>query len=152
VGCPAPAQSPTASPTSITTAIADKLAFDYADAIHHEVEALIAAGLRIHPVRRSGPAASPGCGPSRGVQALERCFAGLEDKATFAVHICRGYPNKPLERKGIHYKANEDYYRDILSWLSDSKLECRVDRGRGMQPRCFDTEAPIGKRYRDGSA
>jgi len=39
------------------------------------------------------------------------------------VHICRGYPNKPLERKGIHYKANQDYYRDILSWLSESRLD-----------------------------
>jgi 5-methyltetrahydropteroyltriglutamate--homocysteine methyltransferase len=39
------------------------------------------------------------------------------------VHICRGYPNKPLERKGIRYKANADYYRDILSWLSASRLD-----------------------------
>ena len=39
------------------------------------------------------------------------------------MHICRGYPNKPLERKGIAYKANEDYYRDILTWLSESKLD-----------------------------
>ena len=45
-----------------------------------------------------------------GLEALERCFAGLEDQATFVVHICRGYPNKPLERKGISYKANQDYY------------------------------------------
>ena len=58
-----------------------------------------------------------------GLQALERCFAGLEGKATFGVHICRGYPNKPLERKGIRYKADQTYYRDILSWLSGSRLD-----------------------------
>ncbi len=58
-----------------------------------------------------------------GLEALERCFAGLEDRATFVVHICRGYPNKPLERKGIAYKANQDYYRDILTWLSESRLD-----------------------------
>ncbi len=39
------------------------------------------------------------------------------------MHICRGYPNKPLERKGISYKANQNYYRDILTWLSESKLD-----------------------------
>ena len=39
------------------------------------------------------------------------------------MHICRGYPNKPLERRGISYKANQAYYRDILSWLSASKLD-----------------------------
>src|SRR5205823_407774 len=58
-----------------------------------------------------------------GVEALERCFARLEDRATFVVHVCRGYPNKPLERKGVRYKANQDYYRDILSWLSESRLD-----------------------------
>src|SRR5438874_4083445 len=41
----------------------------------------------------------------------------------YFVHICRGYPNKPLERQGISYKANKDYYRDILSWLSESRLD-----------------------------
>ena len=28
-----------------------------------------------------------------------------------------------LERKGIRYKANQDYYRDILAWLSASRLD-----------------------------
>jgi len=58
-----------------------------------------------------------------GVEALERCFAGFEGRATFIVHICRGYPNKPLERKGIAYKADQNYYRDILSWLALSRLD-----------------------------
>jgi 5-methyltetrahydropteroyltriglutamate--homocysteine methyltransferase len=48
---------------------------------------------------------------------------GLEGHATFVVHICCGYPNKPLERKGISYKANQDYYGDVLTWLSESKLD-----------------------------
>src|SRR5256885_7392052 len=100
-----------------------ELAFDYADAIHHEVAALIAAGCEViqfdDPVLLRYPEAAQ----AWGLQALERCFAGLEDRATFIVHICRGYPNKPLERQGISYKANQDYYRDILSWLSESHLE-----------------------------
>lgn len=100
-----------------------QLALDYADAIHHEVAALIAAGCKIiqfdDPVLLRYPAAAQ----AWGLQALERCFAGLEDRATFVVHICRGYPNKPLERKGIAYKANQDYYHDVLAWLSQSKLD-----------------------------
>ena len=118
-------------PSTVADCVADEyyrgdrkqLAFDYADAIHHEVAALITAGCRIiqfdDPVLLRYPAAAQ----AWGLQALERCFAGLEDQATFVVHICRGYPNKPLERKGISYKANQDYYSDILTWLSESKLD-----------------------------
>ncbi len=118
-------------PSTVADCVADEyyngdrrqLAFDYADAIHHEVAALIAAGCEIiqfdDPVLLRYPEAAQ----SWGLQALERCFAGLEARATFVVHICRGYPNKPLERKGISYKANQDYYRDILTWLSESKLD-----------------------------
>ena len=118
-------------PSTVADCVADEhyqgdrkqLAFDYADAIHHEVAALIAAGCQViqfdDPVLLRYPEAAQ----AWGLQALERCFAGLEDRATFVVHICRGYPNKPLERKGIAYKANQDYYRDILTWLSGSKLD-----------------------------
>lgn len=100
-----------------------RLAFDYADAIRHEVAALVNAGCEVvqfdDPVLLRYPEAAQ----DWGLEALERCFAGLEDEATFVVHICRGYPNKPLERKGISYKANQDYYRDILTWLSESRLD-----------------------------
>src|SRR6184192_811579 len=118
-------------PSTVADCVADEyyrgdrreLAFDYADAIHHEVAALIAAGCQViqfdDPVLLRYPEAAQ----AWGLEALERCFAGLEDRATFIVHICRGYPNKPLERKGISYKANQDYYRDILTWLSESKLD-----------------------------
>ncbi len=118
-------------PSTVADCVADEyylgdrreLAFDYADAIRHEVAALIAAGCQIiqfdDPVLLRYPEAAQ----AWGLQALERCFAGLEDRATFVVHICRGYPNKPLERKGISYKANQDYYRDILTWLSESRLD-----------------------------
>jgi 5-methyltetrahydropteroyltriglutamate--homocysteine methyltransferase len=118
-------------PSTVADCVADEyyggdrnqLAYDYADAIHLEVEALINAGCEIiqfdDPVLLRYPAAAQ----AWGLEALERCFAGLEDRAAFVVHICRGYPNKPLERKGIAYKANQDYYRDILTWLAESKLD-----------------------------
>jgi 5-methyltetrahydropteroyltriglutamate--homocysteine methyltransferase len=118
-------------PSTVADCVADEyyqgdrqqLAYDYADAIHNEVAALIAAGCEViqfdDPVLLRYPEAAQ----AWGLRALERCFAGLEGQATFVVHICRGYPNKPLERKGISYKANQDYYRDILGWLSGSRLD-----------------------------
>jgi len=118
-------------PTTVADCVADeyyegdrkRLAFDYAEAIHHEVAALIAAGCQIIQFDDPVLLRYPDAAQAWGLQALERCFAGLEERATFVVHICRGYPNKPLERKGIGYKANQNYYRDILSWLSESRLD-----------------------------
>ena len=118
-------------PSTVADCVADEyyqgdrkqLAFDYAYAIHHEVAALIAAGCQVIQFDDPVLLRYPDAAKDWGLQALERCFTGLEDRATFVVHICRGYPNKPLERKGIAYKANQDYYRDILTWLSESKLD-----------------------------
>jgi len=118
-------------PSTVADCVADEhyrgdrrqLAFDYADAIHREVEALIAAGCEFIQFDDPVLLRYPDAAQAWGLQALERCFAGLENRATFSVHICCGYPNKPLERKGIAYKANRDYYRDILGWLSESKLD-----------------------------
>ena len=118
-------------PTTVADCVADehyegdrkRLAFDYAEAIHHEVAALIAAGCQVVQFDDPVLLRHPDAAQAWGLEALERCFAGLEERATFVVHICRGYPNKPLERKGIGYKANQNYYRDILSWLSESRLD-----------------------------
>jgi 5-methyltetrahydropteroyltriglutamate--homocysteine methyltransferase len=118
-------------PSTVADCVADEyyrgnrraLAFDYADAIRNEVGALVAAGCRFIQFDDPVLLRYPETALAWGVEALERCFAGLEDRAEFIVHVCRGYPNKPLERKGISYKANQDYYRDILSWLSESRLD-----------------------------
>lgn len=118
-------------PTTVADCVADehyagdrkRLAFDYADAIRHEIAALIEAGCRIVQFDDPVLLRYPDAAQAWGLEALERCFAGLERRATYVVHICRGYPNKPLERKGISYKANADYYRDILGWLSGSQLD-----------------------------
>jgi 5-methyltetrahydropteroyltriglutamate--homocysteine methyltransferase len=118
-------------PSTVADCVADEhyggdrraLAFDYADAIRHEVGALVAAGCRIVQLDDPVLLRYPDAAQAWGVEALERCFAGLGTQATFVVHICRGYPNKPLERKGIRYKANQDYYRDVLAWLSGSRLD-----------------------------
>ena len=118
-------------PTTVADCLADEfyegdrkqLAFDYAAAIHHEVEALIAAGCQMIQFDDPVLLRYPKEAKDWGLKALESCFTGLEDRATFGVHICRGYPNKPFEEKGISYKANKEYYSDILAWLSSSKLD-----------------------------
>ena len=118
-------------PSTVADCVADEhyagdrkaLALDYAEAVHHEVAALVAAGCRFIQFDDPVLLRYPDAAQAWGVEALERCFAGLEGRATFIVHVCRGYPNKPLERKGIPYKANQDYYRDILGWLSESRLD-----------------------------
>jgi 5-methyltetrahydropteroyltriglutamate--homocysteine methyltransferase len=118
-------------PSTVADCVADeyyggdrkRLAFDYADAIRHEVAMLIDAGCRVVQFDDPVLLRYPDAAQAWGLEALERCFAGLEGRATIVVHICRGYPNKPLERKGIHYKANDNYYRDVLTWLSASRLD-----------------------------
>jgi 5-methyltetrahydropteroyltriglutamate--homocysteine methyltransferase len=101
----------------------ERAAYDYANAIRQEVAQLIKSGCRVIQFDDPVLLRFPDRAKKWGIQTLQRCFEGLEDQALFVVHICRGYPNKPLEKKGINYKANKEYYRDILSWLADSKLD-----------------------------
>jgi 5-methyltetrahydropteroyltriglutamate--homocysteine methyltransferase len=101
----------------------EEMGFAIAAALRQEVEALVEAGCRLvqfdDPVLLRHPVEAQ----AWGLRALEACFAGLEDRATFVVHICCGYPDKPLEREGISYKADADYYAQVLDWLSDSRLD-----------------------------
>lgn len=118
-------------PSTVVDCVADeyykgnleKMAFDYAKAIRNEVKALIDAGCQVIQFDDPVLLRFPDRAKKWGLKALESCFAGLENKATFIVHICCGYPNKPLERKGVAYKANKNYYSDVLKWFSKSKLD-----------------------------
>lgn len=102
---------------------AEAMAMDYAVAIRHEVRSLVAAGCRVIQFDDPVLLRYPEQAQRWGLPALQACFAGYEDRATYIVHICRGYPDKPLERQGIEYKAQADYYRDVLGWLSASTLD-----------------------------
>ncbi len=118
-------------PTTVIDSVADgfyqgdrkRMAEDYAKAIHHEVEHLIDAGCTIIQFDDPVLLRDPKGAKEWGLTILEQCFAGLEDQATFIVHICCGYPDKPLEEKGVQYKADHHYYSDVLSWLSKSSLD-----------------------------
>lgn len=118
-------------PSTVVDSLADgyyggdleKIAYDYADAINKEIGALIKAGCQV--IQFDDPVLLRFLDQAKkwGIQALQKCFEGFEDQATFIVHICCGYPNKPLEKKGVKYKANHEYYKDILNWLAKSKLD-----------------------------
>jgi 5-methyltetrahydropteroyltriglutamate--homocysteine methyltransferase len=118
-------------PATVVDSIADayyendreQMAMDYAQAIRQEVHNLITAGCRVIQFDDPALLRYPAQAQQWGLPALEACYQGLEDRATFVVHICRGYPDKPLEQKGVAYKANADYYADVLKWLSQSTID-----------------------------
>lgn len=102
---------------------AEQMAMDYAAAIRHEIANLIEAGCQVIQFDDPVLLRYPDQAQRWGLQALQACFAGFEAQATYIVHICRGYPDKPLERKGIAYKAKVEYYADVLAWLSESTID-----------------------------
>lgn len=118
-------------PSTVVDSVADayyqgdreQMATDYARAIRQEVETLIDAGCRAIQFDDPVLLRYPDQAQAWGLRVLQACFAGLEDRATFFVHICRGYPDKPLERQNISYKADANYYADVLAWLSKSTLD-----------------------------
>ncbi len=118
-------------PSTVVDSVADayyhgdgkQMALDYAQAIRREVKNLIEAGCRVIQFDDPVLLRYPEQAQQWGLEALQACFRGFEDQATLIVHICRGYPDKPLEQQGIAYKASADYYEDILSWLSDSTID-----------------------------
>jgi 5-methyltetrahydropteroyltriglutamate--homocysteine methyltransferase len=112
-----------------------RLAWAYAEAIRHEVGALIEAGCKVIQFDDPVLLRHPERAKEWGLETLQACFRGYEDAACFGVHICRGYPDGSLEDQGVEYKANADYYADVLDWFSDSTLdiisiegaECNLD-------------------------
>ena len=101
----------------------EKMARDYAEAIRNEVESLITAGCRAIQFDDPVLLREPQQAKEWGLEALQACFRGYEQQATFFVHICRGYPDKASEKMGLAYKASQERYGDMLEWLSESSLD-----------------------------
>ena len=118
-------------PSTVVDSVADayyggdreQMALDYAEAIRQEVASLVAAGCRVIQFDDPALLRYPEQAKAWGLEALQACFRGYEEDITTIVHICRGYPDKPLEAKGIAYKADANYYGQVLSWLSDSTID-----------------------------
>jgi len=66
-----------------------------------------------------------------GIEALEQCFAGI-DGITTVVHICRGYPDKNLEARGLAYKAKPEFYKEIFKLLRETNIDqISIEAARG---------------------
>jgi 5-methyltetrahydropteroyltriglutamate--homocysteine methyltransferase len=100
-----------------------KMAMDYARAVHQEVWNLIQRGCRVIQFDDPVILRYPDAAREWGVEALHKCFEGLEEMATYIVHVCCGYPHKALDMKGVPYKADKGNYRDILKLFSNSEID-----------------------------
>ena len=73
---------------------AEALAHDLAAALNAEVRALADAGCRYIQIDEPIFARKPDAALAYGVDTLARCFEGIGDGVTRAMHMCCGYPNK----------------------------------------------------------
>lgn len=97
------------------------LAFALADAINVEVLRLAAAGCRWIQVDEPVFARAPARALSFGIDALGRCFAGLEDDVRKVVHICCGYP-AALDQDD-YPKADRQSYVALAGALDDAPVD-----------------------------
>jgi len=116
-------------PTTVVDAVhntfypSDKeLAFAYAQAIRKEVQQLKNSGCSIIQFDDPGLLRDLPRAESWGVEALDACFEGIKGITT-TVHVCRSYPDKELEKKGIFYKSDEGYYPYLLDLLQHSAID-----------------------------
>ena len=118
-------------PSTVVDCVADRvyggdraaMAMAYAEAIRHEVSALIDAGCTVFQFDDPVLLRHPDRAREWGLDALQACFQGFEEAAFFGVHICRGYPDESLEQQGVAYKADADNYADVLDWFRDSAFD-----------------------------
>ena len=87
-------------PLTIADSIADSYYNDerqlcqaLAAVINQEVTMLADAGCRIIQIDEPVLARKPKEALEFGFENLDRCFFGLPESVTRAVHVCRGYPN-----------------------------------------------------------
>ena len=135
-------------PSTVADCVADEyyggdrkqLAFDYADAIHHEVEALIEAGCEMiqfdDPVLLRYPAAAQ----AWGLQALERCFAGPRGPRD----VRRAYLPRLSEQAAGAQRHPLQGEPGLLPRYPDLAVRVqarrRFDRGGGKQAGCLRIE------------
>jgi len=100
----------------------EELARDYAKAIREEVIALRDAGCNLIQFDDPGLLRNIERAKEWGVNLLDECFKDI-DGITTIVHVCRSYPNKEFEKKGVIYKSDESYYPYLLDLLQDSKID-----------------------------
>ena len=115
-------------PTTIIDTTANKhyqsmrdLAFDLADALHHEIRALANAGCKYIQVDEPLFARNIERALDYGVECLDRCFDGLPEDVTRVMHMCCGYPDK-LDSVDYH-KADHNCYFELAEALDNSTVD-----------------------------
>lgn len=98
------------------------LARDLADALNVEIRALADAGCTVIQVDEPLFARKVEGALSYGIETLERCFAGIPDNVTRAMHMCCGYPNY-LDQTDYHKADPDSYFR-----LADALDKAAIDQ------------------------
>jgi len=96
------------------------LAFDLARALNYEIRALAEAGCEVIQVDEPLFARKPEAALEFGIEALELCFEGIDEKVTRVMHMCCGYPGHLDDDK--YLKADPQSYFEIASALDQSSI------------------------------
>ena len=97
-----------------------QLAFDLADALNFEIQALADAGCTYIQVDEPLFARNVKRALDYGVECLDRCFDGVPDNVTRAMHMCCGYPQH-LDDHGYH-RADASTYFQLASAIDGSSV------------------------------
>ncbi len=98
-----------------------QLAFDLADALNFEIRALADAGCRYIQVDEPLFARNIERALDYGVECLDRCFDGVPEGVTRAMHMCCGYPGH-LDDEEYH-KADPSCYFRLAEAVDGSSVD-----------------------------
>jgi 5-methyltetrahydropteroyltriglutamate--homocysteine methyltransferase len=97
------------------------LAYDLAEAINFEIKGLAEAGCQWIQVDEPLFARHPDKALDYGVEALDRCFHGVDEAVTRTMHMCCGYPDL-LDNENYHKADRETYFR-LAPALDESSIQ-----------------------------
>ncbi len=97
-----------------------QLAIDLADALNFEIRALAEAGCTFIQIDEPLFARNVERALSYGVECLERCFHGVPDDVTRAMHMCCGYPEHLDDE--VYHKADPQCYFQLADAIDQSSV------------------------------
>ena len=115
-------------PMTISGTVADKFyddprkrGGDIAQALNHEIRALVESGARHVQIDEPIFARRPAEALEYGIEHIDRCFEGVPDGVTRTVHMCCGYPDA-LDNPEFP-KADIESYVQIATAIEDSTIQ-----------------------------